>query len=112
MGLLNKIYGLVHVGRCLFNIFYDDRFEQPEADSRVFDDGKMEMVAVVHMDDILTHAQATMERFAAELGRKFEVKSMVEKVGVDKESRTTASSGVLTLSKRTRCKPRRRRKIC
>ena len=26
------------------------------------------MVVFVHMDDILPHAQATMERFAAELG--------------------------------------------
>ena len=37
---------------------------------RKFDDGDMEMVAIMHMDDILAHAQATMERFAAELEGK------------------------------------------
>ena len=31
MGLLNKVYGLVQAGRCLFNIFCD-KFEQSEAD--------------------------------------------------------------------------------
>ena len=45
------------------------------------------------MDDILAHAQATMERFVAELGGKFKVKSMVEKFGVEKASITPASSG-------------------
>ena len=36
------------------------------------------MVVVVHVDDILAHTkdQATMERFAAELERKFKLKSM------------------------------------
>ena len=70
MGLLKSIYALVRS----FNIFYDNRFEKPEADPRVvrkFDDGKVEMVVVVHVDDILVLAQATMERFAAKLGRKF-----------------------------------------
>ena len=37
---------------------------------RKFNDGEVEMVVFVHMDDILAHAQATMERFAAELGGK------------------------------------------
>ena len=34
-------------------------------------DGEAEMVVVVHVDDILAHAkdQATMDRFAAELGQ-------------------------------------------
>ena len=27
MVLLNKIYGLVQAGRCLLNIFYDERFD-------------------------------------------------------------------------------------
>ena len=70
MGLLNKIYGLVHAGRCLFNIIYGDKFEQSEADGRVFrkfDDGEVEVVVFVHIDDILAHAQATIERFTAEL---------------------------------------------
>ena len=43
MGLLKKIYGLIQAGRCLFDIFYDNRFEQLEADPRVFrkfDDGR------------------------------------------------------------------------
>ena len=43
MELLKEIYGLVQAGRCLFDIFYDDRVEQLEADSRVFgkfDDGR------------------------------------------------------------------------
>ncbi|CAN0174703.1 unnamed protein product, partial [Ascophyllum nodosum] len=41
-------------------------------------DGEAEMVVVVHVDDILAHAkdQATMNRFAAELGRKFKLKDM------------------------------------
>ena len=36
MRLLNKIHGLVQAGRCLFNIFCDDKLEQSEADRRVF----------------------------------------------------------------------------
>ena len=70
MILLNKIYGLVQAGRCLFNINCH-KFEQSEAGRRVFrkfDDGEAEVVVLVHMDDILAQAQATMERFAAELG--------------------------------------------
>ena len=85
----------------MFNIFYDDRLEQPEADPRVFlklDDGEADMVVAVHVDDILAHAQATMEKCAAELGGKFQVKSMVEMFGVEKTRRTPASSGVPTLS--------------
>ena len=56
MGLLNKIYGLVQPGRCLFNIFCEDKFEQSEADRRVFrkfDDGGVEMVVFMHVDDIV-----------------------------------------------------------
>ena len=89
MGLLNKIYRLVQAGRCLFNMFYDDTFEKPEADPRVFrkfDDAEVEIVVVVHVDSILAHAQATMERFAAELGGKFKLKSMVNEFGVKKEA--------------------------
>ena len=55
------------------------------------------MVAFIQVDDILTHAQASMKRFAAELGDKFQVKSMVVKFGVKKARRTPASSGVPTL---------------
>ena len=74
MGLLNKIYGLVQAGRCLLNIFCWDKFEESEAGRRVFckfDDGEVDMVVFVHADDILTHAQATMERFTAERGETF-----------------------------------------
>ena len=41
-------------------------------------DGKAEMVVVVNVDDILAHAkdQATIDRFAAELGQKFKLKDM------------------------------------
>ena len=101
MGLLNKIYGLVPAGRCLFDIFCDDKFEQSEVDRRVFrkvDDGKVEMMVFVHVGDILVHAQATMKRFTAELGEKLKVKSMVKKFGIEKASRTPASSGVSALS--------------
>ena len=101
MGLLNKICGLVQAGRCLFNIFCDDKFEQSEADRRVFrkfDDGKVEMVVFMHVDDIRAHVQGTMERFAAELGEKFKVKSMVEKFGVEKARKTLAFSWVPALS--------------
>ena len=72
MGLLSKIYGIVQSGRYLFNIICGT-FEQSEADRRVFrkfDDGEVGMVVFMHMDDILAHAQAIMERFAAELGGK------------------------------------------
>ena len=96
MGLLNKMYELVQAEMCLFNIFCDDRFEQPEADPRVFrmfDGGEVEIVVVAHVDGILAHAQATMGRFAAELGGKFKVKLMVEKFGVEKVRRTPGSSG-------------------
>ena len=74
MGLLNKIYGLVQAGRCLFNIFCDDKFEQSEAHRRVFrkfDDGEVKVVVLMHVDDILAQSQATMERFAGELGKRF-----------------------------------------
>ena len=80
MESLNKIYRLVQARRYLFNIFCDDKFEQSEADRRVFckfDDGKVEMVMFVHVGDILAPVEATIERFSAELGEKFKVKSMV-----------------------------------
>ena len=57
-------------GAC--NIFCD-KFEQSEPNRcvfRKFDSGEVEMVIFMHVDDILAHAQATMERFAAELGEK------------------------------------------
>ena len=101
MELLNKIYRLVQMGRCSSNIFFDDKFEQSKADRHVFrnfDGEQVEMVVFTHVDDILARAQATMERFAAELGEKFKVKSMVEKFGVEKARRTPASSEVPTLS--------------
>ena len=65
---------------------------------RTFDDGEVEMVVFTHVDDILAHAQATMERFTAELAENFKVKSMMEKFGVKKARRTSASLGVSTLS--------------
>ena len=71
--MLNRICGLVQEGRCLLNIICDDKFEQSEADRRVrrkVGDGEAGMVVFVHMDDMLAHAQATKERFAAELGGK------------------------------------------
>ena len=86
MGRLNKaIYGLGKAGRCWNNKFCDDMtaigFEQAKADPCVFRkvvDGEAEMVLVLHADDILAHAkdQATMDRFAAELGQKFTLKDM------------------------------------
>ena len=56
-------------------------FEQAKTDPCVFRkvvDGEAEMLVVVHVDDILVHAkdQAMMDRFAAELGRKFKLKDM------------------------------------
>ena len=50
-----------------------DKFEQSEPNRcvfRKFDSGEVEMVIFMHMDDILPHAQAKMERFTAELGEK------------------------------------------
>ena len=82
-------------------LFCDDKFEHSEADRPVFhkfDVGEVEMVISMHVDDILAHAQATMERFAAELGEKFKVESMVDKFGFEKTSRTPVSSEVSTLS--------------
>ena len=90
MGRLNKaIYGLVQAGRRWNNKFCNDMtaigFEQAKADPCVFRkvvDGEAEMVVVVHVDDILAHAkdQATMDRFAAELGQKFKLKDMGDAV--------------------------------
>ena len=83
---LNKaIFGLVQAGRCWNNKFCDDitaiGFEQAKADPCVFRkvvDGEAEMVVVVHVDDILAHAedQAAMERFVTELGQKLKLKDM------------------------------------
>ncbi|CAM9711644.1 unnamed protein product [Ascophyllum nodosum] len=58
-------------------------FEQSNADPCIFhkvDDGDVKMVVVVHVDDILAHAkdEATIERVAAELGNKFELKDVCE----------------------------------
>ena len=39
-----------------------------------------------------------MEKFTADLGRKFKVKSTVEKFSVEKASRTSTFLGVVTLS--------------
>ena len=99
MGLLNKNYGLVQAGRCLFNIFCDDKFEQSGADRRVFhkfDDGEVEMVVFLRVDNIHAHVQATMVRFATELGDESNEKSMVDKFGVKDTSRTPAYLGVST----------------
>ena len=86
VGRLNKaIHGLVQAERCWNNTFCNDMtaigFEQAKADPCVFRkvvDSEAEMVVVVHVDDILAHAkdQATMDRFAAELGQKFKLKDM------------------------------------
>ena len=93
MKLLSKIYGLVQAGRYLFYMFCGDRSDQSQADPRVFrtfDDGEVKIVVVMFMDNILAHAQGTMDRLATELGGKFNAKSMVEKSGVGKPSRTPA----------------------
>ena len=106
--MLSSFHILVQAERCWQNRFRDDRtaigFEQSQADPYMVhksDDGDVEMVVIVHVDDNLAHAkdQATMERLTAELGSKFKVKSMVETFGVEKANRTPASSGVPTLSK-------------
>ena len=86
VGRRNKaIYGLVQAGRYWNNKFCDDMtatgFEQAKADPCVFRkvvDGEAEMVVAVHVDVILAHAkdQATMGRFAAELGQNFKLKDM------------------------------------
>ena len=75
MGLLIKaIYGFVQAGRCCNNKFRDDgttiEFKEPRADPYVFRkiaDVEVEMVAVVHVNDIRAHAkdQSTMEKFPA-----------------------------------------------
>ena len=85
-GRLNKAnHGLVQAGRCWNDKLCDDmtaiEFEQAKADPCVFRkvvDSEAEMVVVVHVDDILAHVkdQATMDRFAAELGQKFRLKDM------------------------------------
>ena len=85
MELLNDaIYGIIQAGRCWNNKFCDMTaigFEHSQADTCVFRrvvDEEVEIVMVVHVDDIHAHAkdQATMERVAAELGRKFKLKFM------------------------------------
>ena len=86
VGLLNKaICRLVQARRCWNNKFCNDTtaigFEQSKAVPCVFRkiaDKEVEMVVVMHVNDILAHAkdQATTERFAAVLGRKFKLKGM------------------------------------
>ena len=86
VGRLNKaICGLVQSGRCWNKMFCDDMAaigsEQAKADPCVFRkvvDGEAEMVVIVDVDGILAHAkaQATMDRFAAELRQKFKLKDM------------------------------------
>ena len=86
VGRLNKaIYRLVEAGRCWNNKFCEDKtaigFEQAKADSCVFRkvvNDEAEMVVVVHVRRHCCHAkdQATVDRFAAELGQKFKVKDM------------------------------------
>ena len=39
---------------------------------------EVEMVIFLRVDDILAHAQATMEKFVVDLGENFKVKSIVE----------------------------------
>ena len=85
VGLLKAVYWLVQVRRCQNIKFCNDSmaigFEQSKSDLRVFckvADEEVEIVVVVQVGDILAHAkdQATMETFAAELGRKFKLKDM------------------------------------
>ena len=59
------------------------RFEQSKANPCIFceiDDKEAKMMVVVHVGDILVHVkdQATMERFAAELGGRIWNKIQVE----------------------------------
>ena len=100
MGLLNKIYGLLQAGKCLFNIFYDHKLEQSEADRRVFRNSMMKRWRWWCLCTWATSLLALKRRgkLDAELGEKFKVKSMVEKFGDEKARRTPASSGVSTLS--------------
>lgn len=59
-------------------------FEKSKTDPWVFRRvGEVEMVVVVPVNEILVEAkdQATMERFATELGRKFKFKDMVDDKG-------------------------------
>ena len=65
---------------------------------RKFDDGEVKMEVGVRVGDIFAHAQVMMDKVAADLGGNVNVKSKVEKFGVDKPSRTPASSGVPNLS--------------
>ena len=67
-------------------------------------DGEVEVVMFMHVDDILDHAQATVERFAAELGEKF--------LRRDDKQDSSFFGGVNPLSKWMSRKLRRRRKIC
>ena len=89
MRLLNKVIcKLVHAGRCWNSKLCKDMaafgFERIKAGpclSRKFaDNGELNRVVVVYVDDILAHAkdQATMERFAAELRRNFKLKNMID----------------------------------
>jgi hypothetical protein len=60
-------------------------FEQAKPDPCVVREvvHEAEMVVVVHVNDILAHSkdQATMDRFAAELGHKFKLKDMMSEAG-------------------------------
>ena len=80
---------------------------------RMFDDEEVKMVMFVHMGEILAHAQATMERFAAELGGK--VQSEVDGGEVwrqEGKEDTSFFRGANPFFKYISRKLRRRRKIC
>ena len=83
--LSKAIYRLEQGERCWNNKFCNGilaiGFEQSKTDPCVFRriaENKLEMVVVLHVDDILACAtyQATMGRFTAEFGRKFKLKDM------------------------------------
>ena len=80
--------------------------------SRKFDNGEVEMVVLVHMDDILPHAQATMERFAAELGGNISEVDGREVWRREGEEDTRFFEGADPFFKEMSRKLRRRRKIC
>ena len=69
MGLLNKIYGLAS-GVCLFVRRQIRAIRSGSTRVPHFNDGEVEMVLFVRVDDIFAHAQAMRKRLAAEFREK------------------------------------------
>ena len=93
MGLLNKIYFLVQAGRCLFDIICDDKFEQSEAEGRVFRkfDDRGRLLRLCIWTTFLLTPKRRWKSSLLSLGERFKVK-----FGIEEAKRTPAFCGGAT----------------